>query len=152
MKHVRIVWWVAGLRTTAHSVQVQPRGHKYGRFSTRLHHQTTMCCSSLSLGRRSETLWKFNNLSLNFFRILLITWIWQYMIIASSLEETLLRLRFTPDDKVKEAAHTWLRENSKSCSPETEKLMERIMLPWSYVKTWYIHLFAIIVKLTNWIN
>lgn len=36
------------------------------------------------------------------------------MIIASSLEETLLRLRFIPDDKVKEAAQTWLRENSKS--------------------------------------
>jgi hypothetical protein len=63
-------------------------------------------------------------------------------------KEALRSCRFTSNEEVKEAVHTWLREQPKSFfSTGIQKLVERyskcIVLQGDYVEKWYVQLLTI---------
>ena len=67
--------------------------------------------------------------------------------IFSPLKEVLCGRRFTSDEEVKEAVHTWLQEQPRNFSAGIQKLVERynkcIVLQGDYVEKWYVKLLTV---------
>ena len=131
------------------SVEWQQRGRKHGCSFARMLHQRTWR-SAVSLGRRSEICGNspsyVGSVRTEHYESTKGLWV-------GLLKEAWRGRRFTCNEEVKEAVHTWLREQPKRFfSAGIQKLVERynkcIVLEGDYVEKWYVKLHTV-TSITN---